>query len=99
MRSYSKKDELAQIRDSDVRDTENIACIQQAEHISNWCGKCLCNMLRHNKIDCPAYEGCSKCWVCGPIGFLKTHQCVEEEQEEDLVNDPGADVYDYISSD
>src|SRR6266702_933675 len=78
---------------------ENIACIHQAEHISNWCSKCLRNMPRHNEIDCPLYEGCGKCWVHGPTGFLKTHKCVEEERGEDLVNDPGADVYDYIGLD
>ncbi len=56
-------------------------------------------MLGHNEIDCPSYEGCGKCWVHGPIGFLKTHNCVEEETGEDLVNDPGADIYDYVGSD
>ncbi len=84
---------------SEATIAENVAHIQQAEHISNWCGKCLRDMLGHNEIDCPSYEGCGKCWVCGPVGFLKTHKCVEEEDGEDEVNDPGADVYDYIGSD
>ncbi len=76
---------------------ENVARIHQAEHVANWCGKCLHNMPGHNEVDCPSYEGCSKCWVHGPVGFLKTHKCMEEE--EDLVNDPDTDVYDYTSLD
>ncbi len=76
---------------------ENVAHINQVEHISNWCGKCLQDMLGHNKIDCPSYEGCGKCWVHGPVGFLKTHRCIEDEEEEE-VNDPGADIYDYVGS-
>src|SRR6266702_1550443 len=55
--------------------TKNVAHINQAEHVSNWCSKCLCDMLGHNEIDCPTYEGCGKCWVHGPVGFLKTHHC------------------------
>jgi len=56
-------------------------------------------MPGHQEIDCPKYEGCGKCWVRGPVGFLKRHRCVEKDEGEDLVNDPGADVYDYIGSD
>ncbi len=78
---------------------ENIAHIQQAEHVATWCGKCLHDMLGHNKINCPQYEACGKCWVHGPVGFLKTHQCIEEDVEEDLVNDLGVDIYDYVGSD
>src|SRR6266571_1786143 len=78
---------------------ENVAHINQAEHVANWCGKCLCDMPGHNKINCPSYKGCGKCWVHGPVGFLKTHKCVEEEDKEDAVNDPRADIYDYIGSD
>ena len=79
--------------------TENVVRINQAKHVSNWCRKCLCDMPGHNEIDCPSYKGCGKYWVCGPIGFLKTHRCTEEEDGEDLVNDPGADIYDYVGSD
>jgi len=78
--------------------TENVACINQAEHVSNWCSKCLHDMPGHNEIDCPSYEGCRKCWVHGPVGFLRSHQCTKEE-EEDIANDLGADVYDYVGSD
>ncbi len=78
---------------------ENVSHIQQAEHISNWCGKCLCDMPRHNEIDCPQYEACGKCWVHGPVGFLRAHCCVEEEIGEDKVNDLGVDIYNYIGSD
>ncbi len=78
---------------------ENVACINQADHTPNWCGKCLRNMLGHKEIDCPSYEGCGKCWVHGPHGFLRHHKCAEETDGEDEVNDPGADVYDYIGSD
>ncbi len=78
---------------------DKVAHIGKAEHVSNWCGKCLRDMPGHNEIDCPAYEGCGKCWVHGPVGFLKTHRCREEENGEDLVNDPGADIYDYVGSD
>ncbi len=77
----------------------NVTHINQAEHTNNWCSKCLRDMLGHQEIKCPSYEGCGKCWVCGPVGFLKTHKCVEEEDGEDLVNDPRADIYNYISSD
>jgi len=77
---------------------EKVGHINKAEHVNNWCGKCLRDMPGHNEIDCPTYEGCGKCWVRGPVGFLKTHRCAEEDSE-DLVNDPGADVYDYIGSD
>ena len=78
---------------------ENVARIQQAEHTPRWCGKCLWDMPGHQEIDCPTYEGCGKCWVRGPVGFLRTHRCVEEDTGEDLVNDPGADIYDYVGSD
>ncbi len=78
---------------------KNVAHIQQADHVANWCGKCLHDMPRHNEIDCPLYKGCGKCWVCGPVGFLKTHRCVEEEDDKGLVNEPNADVYDYMGSD
>ncbi len=78
---------------------DNIARIQQAKHVNNWCGKCLWDMPGHNEINCPSYEGCGKCWVRGPVGFLKKHRCVEEEEDEDTVNDPGADVYNYVGSD
>ena len=33
------------------------------------------------------------------MNFLKTHKCVEEDDGEDLVNNPGADVYNYVGSD
>jgi len=56
-------------------------------------------MPGHNEIDCPLYEGCGKCWVHDPVGFLRTHKCVEEENGEGEVNDPRADIYDYIGSD
>jgi len=56
-------------------------------------------MPGHKEVDCPSYEGCGKCWVRGPYGFLKHHKCTEEMDGEDEVNDPGADVYDYIGSD
>ena len=56
-------------------------------------------MPGHNEIDCPLYEGCGKCWVHGLVGFLRTHKCVEEENGEGEVNDPRADIYDYIGSD
>ena len=79
--------------------TENVACIKQADHTPNWCGKCLRDMPGHKEIDCPSYEGCGKCWVRGTHGFLKHHKCVEETDGEDEVNDPGADIYDYVSSD
>ncbi len=78
---------------------DNVARINQAEHTNNWCGKCLRNMPGHQEIDCPTYEGCGKCWVHGPVGFLKTHRCAEEEDAEEQVNDPGADVYNYVGSD
>ncbi len=77
---------------------KNVAQINQAKHISNWCGKFLCDMPGHNKINCPSYKGCGKCWVHGLVGFLKTHHCVEEDRE-DNVNDPGVDIYDYVGSD
>ncbi len=79
--------------------TENVACIKQAEHTPNWCGKCLHDMLGHNEINCPAYESCGKCWVHGPHGFLRRHKCAEPMDGEDEVNDPGADIYDYVGSD
>ncbi len=78
---------------------KNVAHINQAEHTPNWCRKCLHDMLGHNEIDCPSYKGCGKCWVCGPHGFLRHHKCQELPNREDEVNDPGADIYDYISSD
>ncbi len=78
---------------------KNVTHIHQAEHVSNWCGKCLHDMPGHNKINCPSYEGCGKCWVCGPVGFLKRHKCIESDNGEDEVNDPGADVYNYVNSD
>jgi len=78
---------------------KNMACINQAKHVANWCSKCLHNMPGHNEIDYPSYKGCGKCWVRGPVGFLKTYKCVEEEDKEDAVNDPRADIYDYIGSD
>jgi len=56
-------------------------------------------MPSHKEINCPSYEACGKCWVCGHHGFLKTHKCVEEDEEEDAVNNPRADIYDYIGSD
>ncbi len=56
-------------------------------------------MLGHNEINCPSYKGCGKCWVCGPVSFLKTHRCVEEDDEADNVNDPGVDIYNYVGSD
>ncbi len=77
---------------------ENVAHIHQAKHVTNWCGKCLNTMPGHNKIDCLKYKGCRKCWVCGPVGFLKTYRCVEEK-DEDIVNDPRADVYNYVNLD
>ncbi len=78
---------------------DKVAHINKAEHVNNWCGKCLRDMPGHNEIDCPMYEGCGKCWVHGPVGFLKTHRCAKGEDGEDLVNDPGADIYDYVGSD
>ncbi len=78
---------------------ENMAHINQADHTPNWCGKCLRDMPGHKEIDCPAYEGCGKCWVRGPHGFLRHHKCATSTDGEDEVNDPGADVYDYIGSD
>jgi len=78
---------------------KNVARIQQADHTPNWCGKCLRDMLGHKEIDCPSYEGCGKCWVRGSYGFLRHHKCAEESNGEDEVNDPGADIYDYIGSD
>ena len=83
---------------SEAMITENVAHINQAEHMNNWCSKCLCDMPGHNEIDCPTYEGCRKCWVCGPVGFLKTHKCMKSEEEEE-VNDPRANIYDYVGSD
>ncbi len=79
--------------------TENVARIKQADHIPNWCGKCLHNMLGHQEIDCPSYEGCSKCWVRGPHGFLRHHKCVGQDDGEDEVNNPGVDIYDYVGLD
>ncbi len=76
---------------------KNVARIQQAEHVPNWCGKCLRDMPGHKEIDCPSYEGCGKCWVRGPHGFLRHHKCVAEEEEEG--NNPGADIYNYVGSD
>ncbi len=76
---------------------DNIARIQQAEHIPNWCSKCLQDMPGHKEIDCPMYESCGKCWVHGPYGFLRHHKCTEEEQEEG--NNLGVDIYDYVGSD
>ncbi len=78
---------------------ENVARIKQADHTPNWCGKCLCDMLGHKEIDCPSYEGCGKCWVRGPHGFLRHHKCAEQSDGEDEVNDPGANIYDYVGSD
>ncbi len=78
---------------------ENVACINQADHTPNWCGKCLRDMPGHKEIDCPSYEGCGKCWVHGPHGFLRHHKCMEQLNGEDEVNDPGADIYDYVGSD
>ncbi len=78
---------------------ENVTHIKQADHTPNWCGKCLRDMPGHKEVDCPLYEGCGKCWVRGLHGFLKHHKCVEQEDEEDKVNDPGADIYDYVGSD
>ncbi len=76
---------------------KNVACIQQAKHMPNWCGKCLQDMPGHEKINCPSYEACGKCWVRGLHGFLRHHKCVADDGEE--VNDPGADIYDYVGSD
>src|SRR6266702_916941 len=84
---------------SEATVAENVACINQANHTPNWRGKCLCNMPGHKEIDCPSYESCGKCWVRGPYGFLKRHKCIEEADGEDEVNDPGADIYDYVGSD
>jgi len=78
---------------------EKVAHIDKVEHANTWCGKCLRDMPRHDEIDCPMYESCGKCWVRGPVGFLKTHKCIEEENGADLVNDPRADIYDYVGSD
>src|SRR6266571_5818560 len=61
---------------------ENIARINKADHIPNWCGKCLCDMPGHKEIDCPSYEGCGKCWVRGPCGFLRHHKCVTQDSKE-----------------
>src|SRR6266702_5301768 len=77
---------------------ENVACINQAEHTLNWCGKCLQDMPGHKEINCPSYEGCGKCWVCGLHRFLRHHRCVEDNGEDE-VNDPGADIYNYMGSD
>ncbi len=78
---------------------ENMARINQAEHTPNWCGKCLRDMPGHEEIDCPLYEGCGKCWVRGPHGFLKRHKCAEQSDGEDEVNNPRADIYDHVGSD
>src|SRR6266571_5280311 len=78
---------------------EKVARIKQADHTPNWCGKCLRGMPGHKEINCPSYEGCGKCWVHGLHRFLRHHKCVEQRHEEDKVNDPGADIYDYVGSD
>ncbi len=63
------------------------------DHIPVWCGKCLCNNLGHEELDCPTRELCQACGHRGNLYFLRTHRSADTNdqvmyREDDEPGDP-----------
>ena len=50
-------------------------------YLPKWCGKCLCNDLGHEEVDCPTREVCGNCGHRGNLYFLRTHKCNNEKDQ------------------
>ena len=54
---------------------ERISLLDHIEYSPSHCGKCGRQNLEHLEMECPMYEHCTKCYCCGPRGFVSCHLC------------------------